>query len=184
MGQKPAGTGPVRVGMRYRMPTHRAEGFKDGLRDLRLTRLRNGARHWQIEQTDEPGGQTELTERITYASWNEYARSFSRSTKWDVMLESVAREYHVATDPPEEVQRGFDVVPRGTAGRGTTPGIPVGGSRKALEIRVADAIDRAIDEVFIAYDRLSTTRKRKTAWKHMIVEFPASIPDPNEQRPK
>jgi hypothetical protein len=53
-------------------------------------------------------------------------------------------------------------------------------SRQWWEERLADVIDRAIDEVFVAYDRLAAARKRKTAWRTLTVQYPASVRDNGE----
>lgn len=190
-GETPQGTGPIRVGVRYRVPAHREQGFKDVMRDLRLIRLRNGAVRWELEPGESADGHTLLTERITFSSWQEYTRSFSRATKGDMLLESLTREYHHGDEPPsavaEEARRGFPIAPFGarrtgatqsTAGPGSTG---AGGASTAapsgfrLQDRIADALDRAIDEAFVAYDRFAAAPKRRTAWRHIIIQFPATV---------
>jgi MFS family permease len=193
-GEKPQGTGPVRVATRYRVPTHRSPGFQDVMRDLRMVRLRNGASRWELEPGEESDGHTLLTERITFSSWQEYTRSFSRATKGDLLLESLTREYHHGSEPPtavaEEARRGFAVRLLGSRSTGEAIAPPVGESGTAvsahpgnlarpagprLHDRIADALDRAIDEAFVAYDRFANAPKRKTAWRHLIIQFPANI---------
>jgi hypothetical protein len=89
------------------------------------------------------------------------------------MLEALAREYHVGTEPPEvveeELQRGFPVraaIPAGKAAAARTDGVAGAppsyatlqtSSARSLWIReqVARAVDRAIDEAFNTYDRIS-----------------------------
>jgi len=191
-GEKPQGTGPVRVGVRYRVPSHRTEGFRDVMRDLRLIRLRNGASRWELEPGEASDGHTLLTERITFSSWQEYTRSFSRATKGDLLLESLTREYHHGSEPPsavaEETRRGFPIrtpgsrtaaVPEPTLADGlrdaaaSTDAVRPSGFR--LQDRIADALDRAIDEAFVAYDRFANAPRRKAAWRHLIIQFPANI---------
>jgi MFS family permease len=196
-GEKPQGTGPVRVATRYRVPTHRSSGFQDVMKDLRMVRLRNGASRWELEPGEESDGHTLLTERITFSSWQEYTRSFSRATKGDMLLESLTREYHHGSEPPtavaEEARRGFAVRMPGSGGGAETAGAPLAGkagtavspsaspesaarpSGPRLHDRIADALDRAIDEAFVAYDRFANAPKRKTAWRHLIIQFPANI---------
>lgn len=163
---KPAESGPVRVAVRYRVPAYRAEGLWDVLHDLRLTRLRSGARRWELQNENEAGATVSFTELITYSSWDEYVRYYSRLTRWDAMLESLAHEYHVATDPPRVVPDGLRrgrfavaVHSPGTAAPNTPLSSATQQSRRSLWVqeRVARALDRMIDESFTAYDRISRT---------------------------
>jgi hypothetical protein len=93
-------------------------------------------------------------------------------TKWDTMLEALAREYHVGTEPPEVVQDGLQ---RGFPVRGTDDASePVHAGQvaaspassyaplqtapsRSLWVRdqIARAVDRIIDEAFAAYDRIA-----------------------------
>ena len=168
------------------MPAHRAEGFRDLLNDLRLTRLRNGARRWEMEQGgDDPAATGHLTfaELVTFTSWQDYARSYSRTTKWDVMLEGLAREYHTGSEPPQlvaaELQRGFPAGPRAEgstaatappAGSAVAPlagGAAQKGKRTSdwLLDRIAWSLDRCINEMFITYDRFTAMRQRERGRK-------------------
>ena len=146
LGAKPDTGGPVLVANRYRVPAHRADGFRSVMQDLRLARLRNGARLWQLEDSQAPDGQAAFMESITFPSWQEYVRSYSRTTNWDVMLEGLAREYRLAADPPAAVgstqvlSAKISAVPAAEQFRG----------------RIADALDRAIDQFFVAWDRVTT----------------------------
>jgi len=180
LGQRPEGSGPVRATIRYKVPTHRAQGFTDLLKDLRLTRLRNGAKRWQLERQEAPEDQTHFTELVTFGSWDEYTRFHSRTTKWDVMLEGLAREYHVATEPPaivaEEPRRGFGLLPsRAKAMPAAANQEPAAAASSAvtsaqanpaatghwLEDRIIDVLDRTLDEMFVMYDRISTRAAEK-----------------------
>lgn len=179
-GEKPLGTGPVRVGVRYRVPAHREQGFRDVMRDLRLIRLRNGAARWELEPVESAEGHTLLTERMTFSSWQEYTRSFSRATKGDLLLESLTREYHHGQEAPEavaeEARRGFPILPLGRrpAEAGTTGSAPASAGFR-LQDCIADALDRAIDEAFVAYDRFANAPRRRSAWRHVIIQFPATV---------
>lgn len=191
-GEQPPGGGRVRVGVQYRVPSHREEGFREVMRDLRLIRLRNGAIRWELATGESSDGHTLLTERMTFSSWQEYTRSFSRATKGDLLLESLTREYHHGREAPaaaaEEARRGFPIRPFGSrrveaspapsSAPSRVPGAPAlsdspAGSR--LQGLIADALDRAIDEAFVAYDRFAAAPRRKTAWRHLIIQFPANI---------
>jgi len=181
LGSRPEGTGAVQMYVRYRVPSHRLEGFVSLLNDLRMTRLRNGASGWRLE----PGGETsdghsDLTERVIFPSWQEYTRFHSRTTRWDQMLEALAREYHVGTEPPsavtEEMRRGFAVPPKRTTVEGSAA--PTGQSiqlessgaetRPAMQMqeRVTRGIDRAIDELFLVYDRISKPGVKRDAGRN------------------
>ena len=205
LGPEPAAGGPIRVAIRYRVPAHRREAFKGLLNDLRLTRIRNGARRWSLEDGQPADGHVALIERVDYSSWQEYARSYSRTTKWDTMLEGLAKEYHVETEPPqvvaEELQRGFPVskgapraratgmpgdgVPasRPTEPRGATSGHLPAARWSGLEERVGRLLDRGIDELFVAYDRVTVRRPRgQVTLKLMAVRVEDSRPS-NPARP-
>jgi MFS family permease len=215
LGERPQGSGPIRIGVRYRVPSHRSPQFQEVLRDLRIIRLRNGARKWALEPGEVTDGHTMLAERITFPSWLEYERSFSRATKNDLMLESLLREYRVGIDPPEEVRRVFPVesksrpVAEGSRAEkqpalrlapsspdsATEKGIETAaapaptsapGSRSHwLEDRIAHGLDRAIDEFFIAYDRVTVRRRKVESWCHLIVRFPVMAPpEPESHVPK
>ena len=147
------------------------------LSDLRLTRLRSGARHWELHSEPAAEGATSFTESVTFSSWEEYVRYYSRMTKWDTMLEALAREYHVGTAPPElveeELQRGFPLKPATPAGRPAPARTDESGaappsfatlqtaSAPSLWVReqVARAVDRVIDEAFNTYDRIAGTNR-------------------------
>lgn len=184
LGVRPSDSGPVRVVIRYKVPTHRSEGFLGLLNDLRLTRLRNGARRWELQEQQAAEDQTGFSEQITFGSWDEYSRYHSRTTRWDLMLEGLAREYHVATEPPvivaKELPRGFPVAPspagkpaepapdRAT-GAAETPAASAAEARPAatsvstsqwMEDRMVDALDRFIDEIFVMYDRIFSSSRR------------------------
>ena len=212
LGERPQGSGPIRIGVRYRVPSHRSRQFQEVLRDLRIIRLRNGARKWALEPGEATDGHTILTERITFPSWLEYERSFSRATKNDLMLESLLREYRVGIDPPEEVRRGFPaesqskpVAERSRAEKqpslrlapsspdsvtekgvdtaaAPAPTFAPGSRRHWLEDRIAHGLDRAIDEFFIAYDRVTVRRRTVESWCHLIVRFPVMAPPEHESR--
>ena len=184
IGPKSSGSGPVRIAVRYRIATHRKEGFRDLLEDMRLMRLRNGARFWSLEEGAASDGHTPLAEMITFSSWQEYARSFSRATKWDLMLGSLAREYYVSSDPPVEVRRGFpiDLSPPASTDRSSSVAAqaPARGlrvlarpSRVRLKEHLVQSLDRAIDEAFVAYDRLASPPRRKVVWRNITLLLPA-----------
>ena len=172
--RKPQQAGPVRVAVRYRVPAHRSEGLQDVLRDLRLTRLRCGARQWQLEPADAADGAAQLTELITFSSWEEYVRYYSRLTRWDAMLESLAREYQIGTEEPQVLDRasaGALPARRFFARRGAplaaafTPSATAVGAPSMASMwwqeRIAHAMDRAIDEMFTAYDRIKGVRPQR-----------------------
>jgi MFS family permease len=172
LGRKPDGSGPVQLAIRYSIPEHRVSGFTDLLHDLRRTRLRNGASVWRLERTDKGPAQCELTERVIFGSWQEYTRYHSRTTKWDQMLEALAREYHVGTSEPEtvtgELRRGFAVKPVKPASVATAPGRAGSGPttmERPVQQPVAWALDRIIDEMFLAYDRITKPGVKRTTWE-------------------
>jgi MFS family permease len=167
------GSGPVVLTMKYILPEHRVPGFTDLLHDLRQTRLRNGANKWHVDRANPAPAQCEMTERVIFGSWQEYTKYHSRTTKWDQMLEALAREYHVSTET-SELQRGFDVKPVKAIAATTTAGgsaalldyrsAPVTMDR-AMQQRVAKTLDRLIDEMFLAYDRISKPGVKRSTWE-------------------
>ncbi|HEY2585316.1 MAG TPA: MFS transporter [Tepidisphaeraceae bacterium] len=190
IGQKPEGEGRVRLTNRYRFPAHRHEGFKDLLHDLKLTRLRNGAHYWHVEEVETGGSHMTVAEVITFRNWHEYTQSFSRMTKWDTMLESLTKEYRVGAEGPSLVPPGprrvLPPIPFLGAGASSfAPPAPAGTTSRPtsssqstglwLQDRIADAVDRAIDEVFVAYDRFAAPPRRHATWRHLIVQFPATV---------
>jgi hypothetical protein len=87
-------------------------------------------------------------------------------TRWDAMLELLAHEYHVATDPPQVVQdglrRGFPAIPDSLPGKSSAARAPESVSHPSprslwVQEHIAFALDRTIDEMFTAYDRISRT---------------------------
>lgn len=178
LGKRPeSASGPVQMCVRYSVPAHRVAGFTGLLHDLKLTRLRNGASRWRVEHGELVENQQQLTERVIFPSWQEYTRYHHRTTRWDQMLEALAREYHVGTEPPaavtEELQRGFFVgapvgappaAPARAATSATSPTLNHA-SNPITSVRAREAvsrgIERAIDEMFRAYDRLTKPEVRR-----------------------
>jgi MFS family permease len=189
IGVKPEGNGPLRTAIRYRVPTHRSEPFKDLLAELRRTRLRNGARQWQMEEAAGSNNQSEISEIITFSSWQQYSRSFSRATKWDLMQEGLAREYFVSNDPvtlaPAEPRWIFPPIPflsgdgqRTFLASATSVQNSEAARRTSLWLRdrIANGFDRALDEIFVAYDRLAPSHKRKAASRPVTIHLPVLLP--------
>jgi MFS family permease len=152
LGRRPEGAGPIQLTIRYEVPAHRAQGLTDLLHDLRAMRRRNGLTRWHLERTD-AGGKTAFSEVLIYSSWEAYTRACSRRTKWDVMLESLTNEFRVAADAPVLLTLAFPIEPSAVPVRslpGTTPRIPVAK-------HVNRILDRLIDELYVAYDRLNNS---------------------------
>jgi MFS family permease len=188
-GEKPQGEGAVQIAVRYRVPTHRHEGFQDILHDIRHARLRNGASTWRLERSATANTHGEMSEIITYSSWQQYTRSFSRATKWDLMLEGLVKEYHVASEPPA-ISEGkphwiFPPIPflsgeeqqRFAASIANVRNVSARSTGMWLQDRLADGVDRAIDEVFVAYDRMVAVSKRRSASRRVTLEVPTSVRD-------
>lgn len=159
LGPRPQQSGPIKVCIQYKVPAHRAHGFTGLLHDLRLVRLRNGVRRWRMESIDEPDGNISFTETLAFSSWDAYARSFSRTTKWDVMLESLTQEYRTAKAPPALATRE-DLRRRRTAPtishRAPAPANgEMNGDQPWMRQRINRSMDRVVDELFRAYDRIA-----------------------------
>src|SRR6185437_5394792 len=108
-----------------------------------------------------------------------------RMTKWDTMLESLTKEYHVGAEGPSLVPPGprrvlppipflgagaSSFAPPAPAGTASRPASSAQSTGLWLQDRIADAIDRAIDEVFVAYDRFAAPPRRQTTWRHLIIQ--------------
>jgi MFS family permease len=188
-GEKPQGEGAVQIAVKYRVPTHRHQGFTDILHDIRHARLRNGASTWRLERSAIANAHGEMSEIITYSSWQQYTRSFSRATKWDLMLEGLVKEYHVVSEPPA-ISEGkphwiFPPIPflsgeeqqRFAASIANVRNVSARSTGMWLQDRLADGVDRAIDEVFVAYDRLVAVSKRRSVSRRVTLEVPTSVRD-------
>jgi MFS family permease len=186
MGLQPAGEGAVRLAVRYRVPADRRAGFDSVLHHLRHVRLRNGAAAWRMEHAVTSGADGEMSEIITYSSWQQYTRSFSRATKWDLTLEQQVKEFHVSSDAPTIVTGPQWILPpipflsgagqqRFAASFANLQNASARSTGMWLQDRLADAIDRAIDELFIAYDRFAVGSKRRKSSRQFTVQIPTSV---------
>jgi MFS family permease len=153
LGTRPEGNGLIQRIIRYEVPAHRTQGLTDLLHELDAVRRRNGLKHWRLEKSV-VGNKARIAEVLTFSSWDAYARSFSRTTKWDVMLESLTHEYRVAIEPPVIVSRA-EPTPAPSPVASATIAIPLNGKRSGTAESVSRTLDRLIDELFVAYDRLN-----------------------------
>lgn len=180
--------GPVLVNVRYHVPAHRSEGFTELMQKMRLQRLRNGASRWKLEQRQQDGPLIEFVEHYTFRSWAEHTRYYIRLTKWDVMVEGLAKELRAGPDAMTVTAgaAGFEVTPdvasaslpiTSDSHAATAPQpqvaplhpVPVesisgsspGRGSVWLQSRMDHWFDRVLDEIENMYDRLADNGTRR-----------------------
>ena len=91
-------TGQVRITIEYHIDPARSEEFRALMQESRRSRLRQGARAWELlRDITEPG---RYIEQITDDSWTEHLRRFDRVTAGDVALRDRKRAFHLGEAPP------------------------------------------------------------------------------------
>jgi MFS family permease len=102
VAQAAPGQGRVVVCIHYHIDPSRAEDFRQVMQDSRRSRLRMGARDWELWQDiADPG---HFVERITDDSWNEHLRRFDRATASDAALRERKLAFHLGESPPEVIR--------------------------------------------------------------------------------
>jgi hypothetical protein len=91
-------TGPVVVGVEYRVPERDWAAFVASMTELRRIRRRDGARRWTLLQ-DLTDPET-WVERFQSPSWIEHLRQHGRSTVEDRAIEMKAASFHRGPEPP------------------------------------------------------------------------------------
>ena len=90
--------GPVLVTVEYRIDPAAAEDFARAMRDVRRTRLRDGAFRWDL--LSDPADPGRYVESFLVESWIEHLRQHERITVADRETEERARRYHRGPGPP------------------------------------------------------------------------------------
>ena len=91
-------TGQVRITIEYRIDPARSAEFRALMQESRRSRLRQGARAWELlRDITEPG---RYIEQITDDSWTEHLRRFDRVTAGDVALRDRKLAFHLGESPP------------------------------------------------------------------------------------
>ena len=91
-------TGQVRVAIQYQIDPARAADFRALMQESRRSRLRQGARAWELlRDISDPG---RYIEQITDESWTEHLRRFDRVTAGDVALRDRKLAFHLGETPP------------------------------------------------------------------------------------
>ncbi len=91
-------TGQVRTMIEYRIDPARAVEFRTLMQESRRSRLRQGARAWELlRDISDPG---RYVEQITDESWTEHLRRFDRVTTGDVALRDRKLAFHLGETPP------------------------------------------------------------------------------------
>ncbi|MBC7597758.1 MAG: MFS transporter, partial [Polaromonas sp.] len=90
-------TGQVRITIEYHIDPARSAEFRALMQESRRSRLRQGARAWELlRDITEPG---RYIEQITDDSWTEHLRRFDRVTAGDVALRDRKRAFHLGESP-------------------------------------------------------------------------------------
>ena len=97
-GELPSDGGPVLVTIDYRIDPARADEFVDVIRRLARIRRRDGAQLWGVFR--DAADPARYVETFTVESWGEHLRQHERITVADRELQSVARAFHVGSEPP------------------------------------------------------------------------------------
>ena len=94
----PPPTGQVRITIEYHIDPARSAEFRALMQESRRSRLRQGARAWELlRDITEPG---RYIEQITDDSWTEHLRRFDRVTAGDVALRDRKLAFHLGESPP------------------------------------------------------------------------------------
>ncbi len=81
----------------------RADDFRLLMQDSRRSRLRQGARDWQLQR--DVYDPAVFVEQVTDESWTEHLRRFDRVTASDVALRDRKLAFHVGDTPPKVTRR-------------------------------------------------------------------------------
>lgn len=90
-------SGPISIELQYRIPPDKARDFYKLMRELRKTRVRNGAYHWSLSRNI--ADPEHWSERFTCPTWNDYLRLRNRRTLEDSDLYKRASEMHFGMEP-------------------------------------------------------------------------------------
>lgn len=95
--------GRIQVSIEYRIDPARADDFRVLMQDSRRSRLRQGARDWQLQR--DVYDPAVFVEQVTDESWTEHLRRFDRVTASDVALRDRKLAFHVGDTPPKVTRR-------------------------------------------------------------------------------
>jgi MFS family permease len=90
--------GPVLVTVEYCIDPAKRREFAAAMRELRLTRLRDGAIRWNLFH--DIGDEARYVETFVVESWAEHLRQHERATFEDQRIEDVAIAFHQGAEPP------------------------------------------------------------------------------------
>lgn len=94
----PPGVGQVVVTIEYLIDPARSDDFRAVMQESRRSRLRQGAREWELlRDVNRPG---RFIEQIVDESWTEHLRRFDRVTASDVALRERKLAFHLGAEPP------------------------------------------------------------------------------------
>lgn len=90
--------GSIRIAIAYRIDPAEERAFRELARDLRLTRLRNGARSWELATDERESGL--YVERFEVESGTALMRLYERMTASERALEAQVQAFHQEPEPP------------------------------------------------------------------------------------
>jgi MFS family permease len=90
-------SGPISIELQYHIPSDKARAFYKLMRELRKTRVRNGAYYWSLSRNI--ADPEHWSERFNCPTWNDYLRLRNRRTLEDSDLYKRASEMHFGIEP-------------------------------------------------------------------------------------
>ena len=146
-GQAEFLSGPVWVGVEYRVSAKRAEEFRALMHELRRQRLRNGASDWHLQTAGDV-----CTEHFLFSSWRARLRHHERTTKSDAALEKNVRALQeVDQDPIIRYSK--------------TPPAGVAQDCCAWRSEISAGMGRALVQLFERLDRARERDQYRKPWK-------------------
>ena len=107
----PPEAGQIVVHIEYRIDPARADEFRALMQESRRSRLRQGARGWELlHDIHDPA---RYVEQIVDENWTEHLRRFDRVTAADISLRERKLAFHVGESPPLVTRAVIDPAMRG-----------------------------------------------------------------------
>jgi predicted MFS family arabinose efflux permease len=101
--ESPGQSGAVQVEYEYRIASTHAAEFHRLMRDVRLARIRNGARRWSLSR--DVGDPEIWIEKYSCPSWLDYLRFRGRTTRAENDIQARIRDLQRAGEPVKERHR-------------------------------------------------------------------------------
>lgn len=92
-------SGPIVIAVEYEIENANVRAFLAAVEQLRLIRLRNGAKRWSLNRDLHESRRWIMS--YQFATWTEYVRHNLRTTHDDSDASAVLRELHAGAEPPK-----------------------------------------------------------------------------------